>query len=151
MHNSETRHLAGFALLLAQEFNDGSLECERIIGVCHLLFRFYEILDTEGMLLSAEAKAELPELGRNLITLYAQLSTAAKDSNIKMWKFSPKHHLFQHLCEWCCPEIGVNPSFFWCYADEDLVRQLIEVSQSCHVKKFERAACCFGERPYAAR
>jgi hypothetical protein len=28
-------------------------------------------------------------------------------------------------------ELG-NPKFYWVYADEDLVGQMIEVSRSCH-------------------
>ena len=44
---------------------------------------------------------------------------------------SPKHHLFQHLCEDQALAYG-NPAFYWTYADEDLVGLLIEVAHSCH-------------------
>ena len=45
----------------------------------------------------------------------------------KLWKFTPKIHLFLHLCEIQCVQYG-NPRFWWTYCDEDLVGQLIEVS-----------------------
>ena len=49
----------------------------------------------------------------------------------KLWKFSPKHHLFLHLCEVQAVQYG-NPRFYWVYADEDVVGRLIEVAETCH-------------------
>ena len=74
---------------------------------------------------------ELPELGRNLCMMYAQLSREAFAKGIRMWKFTPKFHLFLHLCEWQAVEYG-NPRFWWVYMDEDLVGRLIEVAHGCH-------------------
>ena len=28
--------------------------------------------------------------------------------------------------------MGLNPKTYWCYADEDLVGQLITIGESCH-------------------
>ena len=50
----------------------------------------------------------------------------------RKWKATPKFHLFSHLTEWQIPDLGLNPRFYWTYADEDLVGQLVEVAQSCH-------------------
>ena len=33
--------------------------------------------------------------------------------------------------EWQSVSLG-NPRFFWCYSDEDMVGQLVEVAESCH-------------------
>ena len=63
--------------------------------------------------------------------MYAQLSTEARNARTKLWKFSPKHHLFQHLCEWQSSECG-NPRYYWVYADEDLVGKIISIAHSCH-------------------
>ena len=63
--------------------------------------------------------------------MYSQLSSEASDEGRKRWRFSPKHHLFLHLCEWQAIEIG-NPRFYWTYADEDLVGKMIECARSCH-------------------
>ena len=49
-----------------------------------------------------------------------------------MWKATPKLHLFLHMCEWDI-EYG-NPRFFWTYADEDMVGQMIKAGESCHPK-----------------
>ena len=72
--------------------------------------RFYDILKLEDRCLTEAARDELPELGRNLCSLYAQLSTAAHAAGQRMWTCVPKFHLFQHLCEWQAPEWG-NPRF----------------------------------------
>ena len=83
------------------------------------------------MFLSETAKRNLPEVGFRLCMLYSDLSAEAKDNDIKALKFSPKHHLFLHLCEWQGPVSG-NPKFYWVYADEDMVGHMIEVAHSCH-------------------
>ena len=61
-----------------------------------------------------------------MCVLYSQLSAEATRQQKKLWKFSPKHHLFQHLCEWQALTHG-NPAHYWTYSDEDLVGHMIEV------------------------
>ena len=101
------------------------------VAVAQCLVDFYKILKTEDRFLSADAKTRLPKLGRNLCMLYSELSSEAFRQKKKLWKFSPKHHLFQHLCEEQAVAFG-NPAFYWTYPDEDLVGHMIEVSRSCH-------------------
>ena len=122
------RHLVPFAVGLARLHLD-----ERRLALCRLLERFYVILNHEGQFLSDHAKVELPRLGLRLCVLFSQLASEAAMSRQKLWKTSPKLHLFQHVCEWQSIESG-NPRFYWCYADEDLVGQLIEVAEACHAK-----------------
>ena len=128
---AQTRKLAPLAFALAIKFDDGSRHSRLRIAVAQLLSRFYELLSTEDMFLSAAARAEMPELGRNLCKLYSQLSTEAFNDGVKGWKVTPKHHIFMHLTEWQAVETG-NPKGYWCYADEDLVGTMIEVAESCH-------------------
>ena len=100
--------------------------------MAQLLVRFYAILDAEGMFLTDSANAELADVGNKLCMLYSQLSVYAFQRRAKLWKSNPKLHLFQHLCEWQVAESGMNPKYFWVYADEDLVGHMIEVAQTCH-------------------
>ena len=58
------------------------------------------------------------QVGRNLCVLFSQLAAEATTQKRKLWKMTPKLHLFLHLCEWQAPEYG-NPKFYWAYADED--------------------------------
>ena len=120
-----TRHLANFALELVREF--GRAEDRKVLAVCQLLCRFYDILNAEPMFVSDE----ILELGRRFGALYLALSREAAEAREKMWKATPKHHLFVHLCEWQSVESG-NPRFYWAYADEDLVRLLVNVAKTCH-------------------
>ena len=102
------------------------------------LARFVNLLDSEGMFLSESARVELPQLGMRLCKTYTKLATKALRENRKAWKPSPKLHMFQHLCEW--QGLIVNPRFCWCYSDEDLVGQLIDVADSCHSRTLASTA-----------
>ena len=96
-----------------------------------MMLRFYELLDEEGQFLSDSAKLELPILGRRLCGLYNVLACEACVAMEKRWKSSPKMHVFLHVCEWQGPELG-NPKYYWAYADEDLVGQVIDIAHACH-------------------
>ena len=103
------------------------------VWLCQMMLRFNQILDEEGLFLSSDAAAELKELGLRFSNLYSDFASESFAASVFMWKGCPKLHMFQHLCEWQGPEMG-NPRFFWCYADEDMVGQMIKVAQSCHPK-----------------
>ena len=121
-----TRHLADFALILARRHLDA-----KRVALIEMLVRFYTIVHSDGMFMQPEHKEELPGLGRRLMQIYGQLSAEALSAGRKLYKISPKHHLFVHLCEWQAVEMG-NPRYYWTYADEDLVGSMIEVAECCH-------------------
>ncbi len=100
-------------------------------GVCQLLVEFYDILNSESMFLSQNARARLPLLANQLGAMYSKLSKICFDRRLRMWKLSPKFHLFMHLCLHQAVELG-NPRFWWTYPDEDLVRILINVAEGVH-------------------
>jgi hypothetical protein len=127
------RGIIGFALKLATEHFDSNC-----VLVMRLLARFVELLDSEGMLLSESARMELPQLGMRLCETFTKLARQAIGEGRKVWKPSPKLHMFQHLCEW--QGLIFNPRFSWCYSDEDLVGQLIDVAESCHSKTLASTA-----------
>lgn len=131
---AQTRHLAPFARELAEEFLD--VRCQ---ALCQLLCRFYEVLASQGMFLDEDAKLELPQVGRRLCGLYAQLSRESFQAGSKRWKMTPKVHLMLHLCEDQAPSVG-NPKFYWVYADEDLVGQMVEVAEACHASTMAATA-----------
>ena len=117
--------MARFALELAEEHLS-----EEIILLASLLVEFYDLLDENGLFLSDVAKQDLRRIGSKLCRTYAKLAAKAATDRQKLWKATPKLHLFLHLCEWDS-DMG-NPRFFWCYADEDLVGQMIQAGESCH-------------------
>ena len=77
-------------------------------------YNFTTLWKEEQMFLSESAKVQLPKFGQNLCVLYSQLSAETARQQKKLWKFSPKHHLFQHLCEWQALTHG-NPAHYWTY------------------------------------
>ena len=78
----------------------------RIVAVAQLLFEFYEVIDAEGMHMQDAAICRIARIGRQICQCYSQLARAAADSREKMWKASPKFHIFLHLCEWQIPDNG---------------------------------------------
>ena len=85
-----------------------------------------------GLYLSLSSRARIAEIGPQFAAIYAQLSRSAFLSEDKLFKSTPKLHLFTHLCEWVIPDTFLNPRSYWCYADEDLVGTLVEVGSACH-------------------
>ena len=72
--------------------------------------------------------AEVARISPQLVLLYNALSVEAAAHDVKAWKLAPKFHMWVHLCE--DQTQVMNPMIFWCYGDEDLVGQAIEVSKS---------------------
>ena len=143
-----TRHLARYALDLALRFarvavvdghpeGCGCLRCwtkthdELTVAVCQLLVEFYVLIECEAMTFSAAAKARIPVLGDQLAAMYCRLSSMCFSRSLRLWKLSPKLHLFLHLCSHQAPAMG-NPRFYWTYGDEDLVKHMIAIAEGVH-------------------
>ena len=115
-----TRHMAQYVLELLSEHCGESEYDRRMLAIIQLLQRFYDILNGESMFLRDHIKAEMKTIGLRIGVFYSWLADQATSSKQKLWKMSPKLHLFVHLCEWQAGEWG-NPRYYWTYADEDLV------------------------------
>ena len=46
---------------------------------------------------------------------------------------SPKIHMFDRVYKWNVQDLGLNPRIGWCHADEDLVGNLVQVAEACHL------------------
>ena len=132
--------MATYALTLCARF--GQLESldeftrlhdQLATGVCQSLVEFYTIVSAESMFLSESARTRIPALGNELAAMYGRLSSMCYERGQRLWKISPKLHLFLHLCLHQATSMG-NPRFWWCYGDEDLVRIMINVADSVHPK-----------------
>ena len=109
------------------------LHDELCVAACQLLVEFYDILESQSAFLSDAAKARLPILANELTSVYTRLSNLAYERKLKLWKLSPKMHLFLHLCLHQAILYG-NPRYYWTYGDEDMVRILIGVADKVHPK-----------------
>ena len=126
-----TRHLAKFALEIVVTHGTGETDDRLMLAVIQLLCKFYDMLDQGSHFFNEEFRREMPKLGGRLAYLYQQLSARAYGQGLKLWKMSPKLHLFVHLCEIQCVMYG-NPRYYWTYADEDLVGMMVEIAETCH-------------------
>ena len=123
-----TRHMMDFAREQAAKYNSGSDHDQKRLACCDLLQRFYGIIKEEGEFLTFGAKREIRVLGNRFVQIYLQLASEALANNERMWKMSPKFHLFIHVCELS----HINPRYTWCYADEDLQKHVKHIALGCH-------------------
>ena len=128
---AQTRHLANYILDVARRFDSGTQHDRKKIAVAQLLVRVYEIMASAGQFLSPGELADFEKVGRGMVALYSDLYAEAATNGRTLWKFPPKAHLIDHMVTYQSREWG-NPSYFWCYADEDLVGMSIEIAKSCH-------------------
>ena len=126
-----------YALALAQRFqriapDPFATHDLLIVGVCKLCCELYDLWWTSGRFFTDAVKRKIIVIGNQLPQMYQRLYTEAYNSGIKMWKMTPKLHLIQELLLYQCLEWG-NPLYYWCYADESLVGDSVEIAQSCHI------------------
>jgi len=138
-----TRHMLPYAISLMKRFavtdggSDEKTHDDRATLVMGYLQRFYDILYEEGQLMTQHAKSEIAEVGRRLAVIYVALARDSLRAETRLWKPTPKLHVFVHLCEW---QSLLNPRSFWCYADEDLVGLMVEVAESVHPRTVAASA-----------
>ena len=131
-----TRHLIAYALFIVTRFGDpadptwGNHDV-LAQGLLQCIQEFYLLIDAESQFLSPGARTRLPELGMMIGSLYTQLANIGFGMEAKIWKMMPKIHLVDHLCYDQAPVFG-NPRYFWTYGDEDLIGQLIDMSDQLH-------------------
>jgi hypothetical protein len=146
------RHLVVYAKSLVDEFRRDTIEDTLIQNICTLLCRFYTIISAQSQFLSEATKRELPVLSQKLAEYYSQLAASRFSDENRLWKVQPKLHLFEHLCQFTAIMYG-NPRYFWCYADEDLVGQMVDIAETCHPATlafsvlFKWLHCHFAQEP----
>ena len=84
-----------------------------------------------GTVLLARCQSRDAGAGSSLLQRIFETRGGSSDGEQKLWKVTPKLHL---LCTFVSgsPCRWVTHDFFWCYSDEDMVGQLVEVAESCH-------------------
>ena len=126
-----TRVLSRFSLQLALRHDSGNQHDRRRTAVNQLLVRYYDLLDEEGRYLSTSAKRECSKMATIFMAVYTKLAREAVDLRIRMWKLTPKFHLWVHLLEIQIQTIG-NARAFWTYRDEDLQRLMKNIAIGVH-------------------
>ena len=127
---AQTRQLMPYALALAQRFqrlapSPFATHDLLIVGVCKLCCDLYDIWMSSGRFFTDAVKRKIVVIGNQLPIMYQRLYAEAYHTGVKMWKMTP-------LLLYQCLEWG-NPLYYWCYADESLVGDMVEIAQSCHM------------------
>ena len=115
----ETRSLIPWSLEIAEALLDKSNTFENTIFQATLqLNACYSLLSRDLW-----NPQELAIAGQRFLLLYVSLSDS--DPEGMFWRFKPKHHLFQELCEFdeCCPSQN------WTYRDEDMGGTVAAISR----------------------
>ena len=118
---AETRNVVPFAVQLAQELHqyDPTPENETILQMVASLMDYYLCLGLVPFDQSLAAKC-----ARQCCILYSALKNPGDD---RRWRVKPKFHLWSELSEFS--EWG-DPSFHWCYMDEDFVGWIAQLAGS---------------------
>ena len=93
-----TRHMAHYALDLAQRYNSGSTHDKRRLVCCQFLVSFYTNCANHGRWFPQEVLDDLSAGVRVLMGCYGNLSREAIRENVRAWKMTPKFHFFVHIC-----------------------------------------------------
>ena len=115
----ETRSLIPWSLEIAEALLDKSNTFENTIFQATLqLNACYSLLSRDLW-----NPQELAIAGQRFLLLYVSLCDS--DPEGMFWRFKPKHHLFQELCEFdeCCPSQN------WTYRDEDMGGTVAAISR----------------------
>ena len=116
----EARTLIPWCKAACNDFlSDSDPRDAAIKTACHHLADCYECLDR-----SIFAQPRLANSCRKFSLQLQALRQASPDS--RLWKFKPKHHMFQHLCE----ESLDCPTLSWCYRDEGFGGTLAQLVRS---------------------
>ena len=118
---------------MAKRFSTGT-EYDRLkIAACQLLCEIYSLMATNSQFMTPAAIVQFRKAGQRMVLLHSKLHTDAFVKGQTRWEFQPTAHLIDHMVSWQASEWG-NPAYSWCYGDEDLVGQCIEIASSCHAK-----------------
>ena len=144
---AQTRHLARYALYLMQTY--AQLESvddfvrvhdQLALGCAQLLVQYYDLMNANSVHLSVATQIQFAQIGNQMGILYSRLASLCFDRGQRLWKLSPKCHMFVHML---VDQISFgNPRFWWTYGDEDLVRILIGVADSVHPKTLAISVLC---------
>jgi hypothetical protein len=102
-----------------------------IAALAWALAEFYQVMEAEGRFMSAEGSARFVRAGEAMLQLYHGLAKDASAKGQLMYGLRPKMHLLSHLCIQVAHD-KLNPRFFHCFKDEDMIGRTVKVASKCH-------------------
>ena len=100
------------------------------------LSEFYRILRQSNRWMLEDDLASLKVARDTALCLFRKLSAMAADEGTQLYPCRPKMHVFDE-CHHIAQESGLNPAADWTFQDEDNMRIMILIAQSCHGSTLE--------------
>jgi hypothetical protein len=92
---------------------------------------FYLVMEMEGRFMSGEGVQRLAFAGQAMLQVYHALAQEAAENGRAMYGLRPKMHMLSHLIAQVETD-KVNPRFFHCFKDEDMIGRTVKVAAKCH-------------------
>jgi hypothetical protein len=104
-------------------------EADLLVACLWGLSTYFNVVKTSGRFFTDDQVALLDRGGHAFLFAYSAL--AAKQANPTLWHHVPKHHHFHHLVLDSAVD-RMNPRYFTCFSDEDLIGQTLRVARRSH-------------------
>ncbi len=129
---------------VAEQWPDNSYFRDRATMVWGLA-NFYRVLRRSGKWMAEDELADLKLARDATLFCFRRLSGIAMEEGSHLYPCRPKMHVFDE-CHRLAQTTGENPASTWTFQDEDNMRLLVDIAQSCHGATFELATlekwCC---------
>ena len=95
------------------------------------LAEFYRVCKRSGQWMSEQELADLQVARDSALFLFRKLSGVADEEGTPLYPFRPKLHIVDE-CNRIAQATGENPTSTWTFSDEDNMRVMTLIAQSCH-------------------
>ncbi len=101
------------------------------------LAEFYRVCRRSRQWMSEAELADLKTARDATLRMFRKLAGMASEDGSPLYPCRPKLHVFDH-CHFLAQQSGENPASCWTFQDEDNMRILIDIAESCHGLSLEQ-------------
>ena len=125
------------ASITCQEAEQSNNEYEKI-RACMLLglSQFWLILHTRSTWLTERDLEDLTKARNMALFSYSALTRIADEERKPFYRSKPKLHMMDHIWR-NAKKSKINPSVYWTYQDEDMMRLSLKRAGQCHGDSLE--------------
>ena len=118
-------HIGVFGERPDQQLQEGQANCTCVISEWHYCGKHF------GCCLGREERARMWKASRIFLVTYSALAATATSEGRPAYNCTYKLHAYAHMVDevW---DLGLNPKYFHCFADEDMVGRVAAVCKLVH-------------------